>query len=360
MSELRSHRAQEGERLAPFARLTVRECEVLQDLIEGKNAGAHRERQLRVGRDRPIAHQVAARQARREQPARGRCRRAACRMDVTAHPARHPDLIAQSRILRMPRGATPMLAPSPSGLPETTGADDAIDWVMLAALAFWRHPATRSAGRGRRRRLMTDVAPRTTASPPAPRPTCSAAPGRSSPTRASHRVRPARRRAARRHPGPGPRAPGRPARDRQDRRRPAVGALDGDAGPDRDLRLLRALSPRAAGPAARARARLARPARRGRRARPGCVRSRRRWRSGRPRRGTDRGPARRGGVPPRASSTDPRLHLVQGSGLRTGMVELARIVSEHRDGPTALFVDYLQKIPVAGHARSTTTSAPRT
>ena len=43
-----------------------------------------------------------------------------------------------------------------------------------------------------------------------------------------------------------------------------------------------------------------------------------------------------------------RLHLVQGSGLRTGIVELARIVAEHREGPTALFVDYLQKVPVAG------------
>src|SRR3954453_2425772 len=43
-----------------------------------------------------------------------------------------------------------------------------------------------------------------------------------------------------------------------------------------------------------------------------------------------------------------RLHLVQGSGLRTGTVELARIVAEHRDGPTALFVDYLQKVPVPG------------
>jgi len=42
----------------------------------------------------------------------------------------------------------------------------------------------------------------------------------------------------------------------------------------------------------------------------------------------------------------PRLHLVQGSGLRTGVVELARVVSQHRVGPTALFVDYLQKIPV--------------
>jgi replicative DNA helicase len=50
----------------------------------------------------------------------------------------------------------------------------------------------------------------------------------------------------------------------------------------------------------------------------------------------------------RVQQYGPRLHLVQGSGLRTGMVELARIVAEHRDGPTALFVDYLQKIPVPG------------
>lgn len=41
----------------------------------------------------------------------------------------------------------------------------------------------------------------------------------------------------------------------------------------------------------------------------------------------------------------PRLRLVQGSGIRTGVSELARIVSTHRDGSTALFVDYLQKIP---------------
>jgi len=46
----------------------------------------------------------------------------------------------------------------------------------------------------------------------------------------------------------------------------------------------------------------------------------------------------------------PRLHLVQGSGMRTGVAELARIVAEHRDGPTALFVDYLQKIPAVGEA----------
>jgi DNA-binding NarL/FixJ family response regulator len=38
LAELRAHRSQEGERLAPFARLTVRECEVLQDLMQGKNA----------------------------------------------------------------------------------------------------------------------------------------------------------------------------------------------------------------------------------------------------------------------------------------------------------------------------------
>ncbi len=50
----------------------------------------------------------------------------------------------------------------------------------------------------------------------------------------------------------------------------------------------------------------------------------------------------------RVQQYGPRLHLVQGSGLRTGMVELAHIVAEHRDGPTALFVDYLQKIPVPG------------
>jgi replicative DNA helicase len=43
----------------------------------------------------------------------------------------------------------------------------------------------------------------------------------------------------------------------------------------------------------------------------------------------------------------PRLRLVQGSGLRTGVTELAGIVSKHREGSTALFVDYLQKIPVS-------------
>lgn len=38
MSGLRTHRSQEAERSAPFERLTVRESEVLQDLIDGKNA----------------------------------------------------------------------------------------------------------------------------------------------------------------------------------------------------------------------------------------------------------------------------------------------------------------------------------
>ena len=38
MSGLRSHRTREVERSAPFERLTVRESEVLQDLIDGKNA----------------------------------------------------------------------------------------------------------------------------------------------------------------------------------------------------------------------------------------------------------------------------------------------------------------------------------
>lgn len=38
LADLRAHRVHEGERLSPFARLTVRESEVLQDLIEGKNA----------------------------------------------------------------------------------------------------------------------------------------------------------------------------------------------------------------------------------------------------------------------------------------------------------------------------------
>jgi replicative DNA helicase len=42
----------------------------------------------------------------------------------------------------------------------------------------------------------------------------------------------------------------------------------------------------------------------------------------------------------------PRLHLVQGSGVRTGIPELTAIVSARRTGSTALFVDYLQKVPV--------------
>jgi DNA-binding NarL/FixJ family response regulator len=38
LAELRAHRTQESHRLSPFQRLTVRESEVLQDLVEGKNA----------------------------------------------------------------------------------------------------------------------------------------------------------------------------------------------------------------------------------------------------------------------------------------------------------------------------------
>lgn len=38
LSGLRAHRSREVERTAPFERLTVRESEVLQELIEGKNA----------------------------------------------------------------------------------------------------------------------------------------------------------------------------------------------------------------------------------------------------------------------------------------------------------------------------------
>jgi replicative DNA helicase len=39
-----------------------------------------------------------------------------------------------------------------------------------------------------------------------------------------------------------------------------------------------------------------------------------------------------------------RLRLMQASGKTTGMVELDETVRQHRDGPTALFVDYVQKV----------------
>jgi hypothetical protein len=54
----------------------------------------------------------------------------------------------------------------------------------------------------------------------------------------------------------------------------------------------------------------------------------------------------------RVQQYGPRLHLVQGSGLCTGTVELARVVAEHGAGATALFVDYLQKVPVPGDGRN--------
>jgi replicative DNA helicase len=54
----------------------------------------------------------------------------------------------------------------------------------------------------------------------------------------------------------------------------------------------------------------------------------------------------------RVQAYGPRLHLIQGSGLRTGVVELAHLVSKHREGATALFVDYLQKIPMTGNSHN--------
>ncbi len=41
-----------------------------------------------------------------------------------------------------------------------------------------------------------------------------------------------------------------------------------------------------------------------------------------------------------------RLHLVRASGAHTGIAELAAMVRELADEPVALFVDYLQKVPV--------------
>ena len=51
----------------------------------------------------------------------------------------------------------------------------------------------------------------------------------------------------------------------------------------------------------------------------------------------------------RLQSYGPRLVLIQGSGIRTGIAELGRIVAQHRAGSTALFVDYVQKIPMVGN-----------
>lgn len=45
-----------------------------------------------------------------------------------------------------------------------------------------------------------------------------------------------------------------------------------------------------------------------------------------------------------------RLHLVEGSGRATGIPELAQIVAQRREGATALFVDYVQRIPTSGAA----------
>jgi replicative DNA helicase len=48
----------------------------------------------------------------------------------------------------------------------------------------------------------------------------------------------------------------------------------------------------------------------------------------------------------RLASYAGRLWLVRASGAHTGVAELDAIVSERRDGPTVLFVDYLQKVSV--------------
>lgn len=65
----------------------------------------------------------------------------------------------------------------------------------------------------------------------------------------------------------------------------------------------------------------------------------------------------------RLQSYGPRLVLIQGSGIRTGIAELGRIVAQHRAGSTALFVDYLQKIPMVenstGNEERTTHLAER-
>lgn len=41
-----------------------------------------------------------------------------------------------------------------------------------------------------------------------------------------------------------------------------------------------------------------------------------------------------------------RLELLRGSGARTGLAELAELLEAHKDEDVALFVDYLQKVPV--------------
>lgn len=65
-----------------------------------------------------------------------------------------------------------------------------------------------------------------------------------------------------------------------------------------------------------------------------------------------------GAVPPAVLTADPlgeeafhrlraygaRLHLVQASGRSTGVADLGRLVTEHRDEATVLFVDHLQRV----------------
>ena len=66
----RQHRTEERVRLEPFQRLTVRECEVLHELMEGLPAETIAERGLRVAHDRALAHPRDPAKARRQLAAR--------------------------------------------------------------------------------------------------------------------------------------------------------------------------------------------------------------------------------------------------------------------------------------------------
>jgi replicative DNA helicase len=51
----------------------------------------------------------------------------------------------------------------------------------------------------------------------------------------------------------------------------------------------------------------------------------------------------------RLRSYGDRLKLVQASSKSTGLDEIEQMVREHRSGPTAVFVDYVQKVAMDGH-----------
>ena len=169
MSELRAHRSQEGERLAPFSRLTVRECEVLQDLIEGKNAEriandsfvsvatvrSHIKSLLaKLGVNSQLAAVAAAQRAG---------------LDLAPHPPRHPQLTSRpaaaptssrphSRILRMPRAApSPMLVPDRTGTsPERRRSARRMADVVHAWWIRLRPTARSGTSAGRPRRVGDD------------------------------------------------------------------------------------------------------------------------------------------------------------------------------------------------------------